>query len=97
MSHGEPSCGCMMEDGSGLVGVPRLEPGLNCKGNCRRFWPASAGAAVDFVVEFGEDDSAGGARESDRHCCHGQGEEWRGRGIQGRCCCREGHRLNAAA
>ena len=52
----------MMEDGSGLVGVPRLEPGLNCKGNCRRFWSASAGAAVDFVVEFGEDDSAGGAR-----------------------------------
>ena len=52
----------MMEDGSGLAAVPRLEPGLNCKGNCRRFWPASAGAAVDFVVEFGEDDSAGGAR-----------------------------------
>ena len=52
----------MMEEGSGLAGLLRLEPGLNWRGNCRRFCPASAGAVLGLAEEPGEDDSAGVAR-----------------------------------
>ena len=45
----------MIEEGSGLTGVPRLEPGLNCKGSCRRFCPASAGAVLGLAAEPGDD------------------------------------------